>query len=81
MILREIVAGLVVGAAVLVWAVFWHGPAQHHAGATETEARLTAATHQAAKEISDEAERARFMRRQCHERGGVYDFSSGQCER
>ncbi|WP_375568810.1 hypothetical protein ABWH92_12450 [Ahrensia marina] len=47
----------------------------------ETEARLTAATIEASEEITDAAERARFLRRQCIAGGGVYVFGpSGGCE-
>jgi hypothetical protein len=49
-------------------------------GTLETEARLTVATIQASEEISNEAERSRFLRRQCVAAGGVYDFTSRKCQ-
>lgn len=65
--------------AVLAWAVFIHGPAQHEAGGLAKAAELTAATNAAIMELSDEADRARVRRRLCIERGGLYSFASGEC--
>jgi len=65
----------------LGWAVFVHGPAQFTAGEAAARAELTEATNRAAREITNEADRARFLRRQCNERGGMYDFVSGECVR
>lgn len=61
------------------WAVLFHGPAQHRAGAAETAARLDAATNAAIGDLSNEADRARFVRRQCRELGRVYDLVTGRC--
>lgn len=61
------------------WAVLFHGPAQYEAGSTSTAARLDAATNAAIGDLSNEADRARFVRRQCRELGGVYDLVTGRC--
>lgn len=74
--------GALVGAAFAVmWAVFFHGPSQYEAGGLAKAAQLDAATKQAAQEISDNAERSRYLRRQCVDSGGVYNFADGKCER
>jgi hypothetical protein len=73
------VGAAVAGAAALGWAVFFHGPAQYEAGGLKKAAELDAATNQALKELSDEADRARFLRRQCIELGRVYEFATGRC--
>lgn len=70
---------LVGGCVVMVWAVLVYGPSQYDAGGMAKAAELDAATNHAAKEIADEADRAAFLRRQCIERGGVYDFADGRC--
>ena len=69
-------AGLLVAGA---WAVLFHGPEQYAAGRRAEAARLEAATNQAITELSNDADRAAFLRRQCLARGGVYDFAGGRC--
>jgi aminoglycoside phosphotransferase len=71
-------AGIAFGLT-LSWAVFLHGPAQYRAGGLKKAAELDAATNRAIKELSDEADRARFLRRQCIELGRVYEFATGRC--
>lgn len=73
-------AGALLGAsAAILWAVMAHGPAQYDAGGLAASARLDAATNAAIQELANEADRARFLRRQCLERGGMYLVSSGVC--
>lgn len=73
-------AGAVAGAALAVtWATFFYGPSQYDAGGLAKAAELDTATSIAIKELANEADRARFLRRQCLERGGVYDFAAGVC--
>lgn len=73
-------AGAMIGASLmLIWAVHSYGPDQYAAGGLATAAKLDAATNAAAKDLANEADRARFLRRQCAERGGVYQFADGRC--
>lgn len=67
------------GAGVLLWAVASHGPSQYAAGGIAAATKLEAATTIAIQELSNEADRARFLRRQCLERGGVFSVSTGGC--
>lgn len=76
----QISIGAVVGATMtLAWAVIIYGPEQYELGGLAKSVELDAATYRAAKEIADEADRAAFLRRQCRERGGLYNFGSGEC--
>ncbi|MDH4991024.1 hypothetical protein QEZ48_09295 [Aquamicrobium lusatiense] len=76
----QLEAGLVVGAAAAVlWAVLLYGPSQYAAGGVATASRLDAATNTAIQELANEADRARFLRRQCLERVGVYHVATGRC--
>ncbi len=73
-------AGALLGAsAAVLWAVMFHGPDQYAAGGAAKAAQLDAATNIAIQELANEADRARFLRRQCLERGGVYLVSTGRC--
>ena len=73
-------AGVLLGAsAAILWAVLFHGPDQYHAGGAAKAALLDAATNAAIQELANEADRARFLRRQCLERGGLFSVSAGRC--
>lgn len=71
---------LVISASV-AWVFLIYGPSQHRAGASAAEARLDAATNEAAKGLSNAAEKNRFLLDQCRSSGGVFDFASGECQR
>lgn len=45
----------------------------------KVEARAREITLSAINEVTDEAERARAMRRYCRDTERLYDFSTGQC--
>jgi hypothetical protein len=72
--------GLSLGFAVFttINAVWWLPDAKAEARAVE-RATMQAATDKAVGELSNEADKARFNRRMCRERGGVYLNSTGQC--
>jgi hypothetical protein len=79
------IIGLVLG-FLLAWAVLaginqfiWLPNARDEGRALE-RAELDAATNRAIGELTDAADRARFNRRLCVERGGVYVNATGQCE-
>ncbi len=48
-------------------------------GARRRAPTMQAATDKAVGELSNQADKARFSRRMCRERGGVYLNSAGQC--
>lgn len=79
------VIGLVLG-FMLAWAVlaginqFIWLPAARHEGRALERAELDEATTKAIGELTDAADRARFNRRLCVERGGLYVNSTGQCQ-
>lgn len=60
--------------------IVWLLPAARNEGRAAERATLDAATNKAIGELSDAADKARFTRRLCRERGGVYLNASGQCE-
>jgi hypothetical protein len=72
--------GLALGFAVFttINAVWWLPDAKEEARAAE-RATMQAATDKAVGELSNEADKARFNRRMCRERGGVYLNATGQC--
>jgi hypothetical protein len=72
--------GLALGFAVFtaINAVWWLPDAKEEARAVE-RAAMQAATDKAVGEMSNEADKARFNRRMCRERGGAYLNSTGQC--
>lgn len=77
----DIGLGLIVGASIaLIWAVFIHGPSRYTEGGYAKAIELDAATNKAIGELSNEADKSRFLRRQCAERDGVYKFSTGRCD-
>lgn len=75
-----------VGGLILAFAIFqlvnavWLLPAARDEGRALERAELDAATNKAIGELSDAADQARFIRRLCRERGGVYVNATGQCE-
>lgn len=76
----KLAAGGVMGiAAAVLWAVLLYGPSQYAAGGAATASRLDAATNTAIQELANEADRARFLRRQCLERGGMYHVATSRC--
>ncbi len=76
----KLAAGALLGASVAVlWAVLIYGPSQYAAGGVATASRLDAATNTAIQELANEADRARFLRRQCLVRDGVYYVATGRC--
>ncbi|MCQ1766115.1 hypothetical protein NOJ28_11270 [Neorhizobium galegae] len=74
--------GLALGFAVFttVNAVWWLPDAKEEARAIE-RATMQAATDKAVGELSNEANKARFNRRKCRERGGVYINSTGSASK
>ncbi|WP_037079279.1 hypothetical protein [Neorhizobium vignae] len=72
--------GLALGFAVFttINAVWWLPDAKEEARAVE-RATMQAATDKAIGELSNEADKARFNRRMCRERGGMYLNSTGRC--
>lgn len=72
--------GLALGFAVFttINTVWWLPAAKAEARAVE-RATMQAATDKAVGELSNEADQARFNRRMCRERGGVYLNSTRQC--
>lgn len=50
-------------------------------GAAKAELRLTNLTNKAIEELSNEADQMRVARRYCIDRGGVFNFASGDCEK
>lgn len=58
----------------------WLLPAARNEGRAMERAELDAATNKAIGELTDAADRARFNRRLCIERGGLYVNSTGQCQ-
>jgi len=75
-----LVAGAVIASAVvsLIALYSWIPDAEDKARVAE-RAAMQAATDKAIGELSNEADKARFERRLCRERGGVYLNSTGQC--
>lgn len=76
--------GALIG-AVLTFAIYgslntlvWLPQAEKHGRDLEA-ADLTAATNKAIGELSNAADQARVRRRLCSERGGMYQYDSGQC--
>lgn len=74
-----------VGGIILAFVIFqlantlWLLPAARSEGRDLERAALDAATNKAIGELSDAADRARFNRRLCLERGWVYLNATGQC--
>ena len=75
-----LVAGAVIASAIVsIIALYsWIPDAEEEARVAE-RAAMQAATDKAIGELSNEADKARFERRLCRERGGVYLNSTGQC--
>lgn len=75
-----------IGGLVAAFALFslinivWLLPAARDEGRALERAELDAATNKAIGELTDAADRARFNRRLCIERGGLYVNSTGQCK-
>ena len=75
-----------VGGLILAFAIFqlantvWLLPQARKEGRAMERAELEAATTKAIGELTDAADRARFNRRLCIERGGVYLNASGKCQ-
>ncbi|MDX0979638.1 hypothetical protein GOE03_27070 [Sinorhizobium medicae] len=57
----------------------WTIPAAREEGRRLERAELDSATNKAIGELRDEADRARFNRRLCIERGRLYLNATGQC--
>ncbi|RVF00059.1 hypothetical protein CN172_21050 [Sinorhizobium meliloti] len=57
----------------------WTIPAAREEGRKLERAELDSATNKAIGELRDEADRARFNRRLCIERGRLYVNATGQC--
>ncbi|WP_208179052.1 hypothetical protein [Sinorhizobium medicae] len=57
----------------------WIIPAAREEGRKLERAELDSATNKAIGELRDEADRARFNRRLCIERGRLYVNTTGQC--
>ncbi|WP_105436430.1 hypothetical protein [Neorhizobium tomejilense] len=72
--------GLAIGFAAFttINTVWWLPDAKEEARAVE-RASMQAATDKAVGELSNEADKARFNRRMCRERGGMYLNSTGKC--
>ena len=58
----------------LVWL-----PQAEQRGRDLESVELTAATNKAIGELSNAADQARVRRRLCSERGGMYQYDSGEC--
>lgn len=68
--------------AVTIYSVLnalWWLPAARKEGALVERAEQAAATDRAIGELSNEADRARFNRRLCLERGGLYLHATSRC--
>lgn len=74
-----------IGGAILAVTVYsilnslWWLPAARNEGALVERAEQAAATDRAIGELSNEADRSRFNRRLCLERGGLYLHATGKC--
>jgi len=71
--------GLVVFLVMQAVNALWIIPAAKNEGRKLERAELDSATNKAIGELRDEADRARFNRRLCLERGGMYVNATGQC--
>lgn len=58
----------------------WWIPAAEQRGRDLEAADAAAATNKAIGELSNAADQARVRRRLCTERGGLYQFATGQCD-
>lgn len=54
-------------------------PAAEQRGRDLESVELTAATNKAIGELGNAADQARVRRRLCSERGGMYQYDSGEC--
>lgn len=70
-------AALIVGG----WGVAIHGPKQYKAGGDAAALKLTIASQEASKGLSDAAERNRLLFAECRNSGGVWDHSGNGCKR
>ena len=77
--LGALLGGLVVFIVYSTLNTAWWLPAAESRGRAIEAAEATAATNKAIGELSNAADQARVRRRLCSERGGVYDFSKGEC--
>lgn len=74
-----IAGGIVVFIGMQTVNALWIIPGAREEGRKLERAELDSATNKAIGELRDEADRARFNRRLCIERGRVYLNSSGKC--
>ncbi|PDT83022.1 hypothetical protein CO676_15360 [Sinorhizobium sp. BJ1] len=74
-----IAGGLVVFLIMQAANALWIIPAAKDEGRKLERAELDSATNKAIGELRDEADRARFNRRLCIERGRLYVNATGQC--
>lgn len=65
----------------ILYVIFIYGPEQQRIGENAAQVRLDAATNEAAKGISNAAERNRFLLDQCRLSNGLFNFSNGECQR
>ncbi|ACP24931.1 hypothetical protein NGR_c11460 [Sinorhizobium fredii NGR234] len=71
--------GLVVFLVMQAINTLWVIPEAKEEGRKLERAELDSATNKAIGELADEADRARFNRRLCIERGRLYINATGQC--
>lgn len=69
-------AGLAIAA---LYVLLFHDPQVRAQTRTIVEAEAEQRTKEALNAVSDDAERARAMRRYCADRGLLYDFAAGKC--
>ncbi|MDX0808637.1 hypothetical protein GOD80_26125 [Sinorhizobium medicae] len=74
-----IAGGLVVLLVMHAVNAFWIIPGARNEGRKLERAELDSATNKAIGELRDEADRARFNRRLCIERGRLYVNATGLC--
>ncbi|ASP73275.1 hypothetical protein CDO28_18055 [Sinorhizobium meliloti] len=74
-----VAGGILVSLGMQTVNALWIIPAAKEEGRKLERAELDSATNKAIGELRDEADRARFNRRLCIERGRLYVNATGQC--
>lgn len=72
---------VLVGAVLFGYNVLVDNPSVVRETTTKVEARAREITLTAINEVSDEAQRARAMRRYCRDNGMQFDFAAGSCRK
>lgn len=78
MLMRLLCIGLI---ALNVWALFYHAPMQREFGRQAAFIEADKITKEASDALFNDAENATVAFDLCFRTGGLYDFTSGTCER